>query len=225
MGIFLRFLPVLLAVILVVGAVIIVLNGACLGLTDNAADATENVAGALAGAMIGAAGIFIGSSLDKLSVWWNARADLEERSQKIRTLVTAELANVASGLIATNAFLRCCISAGATLSPSYLRAHRPLPMPLTEGLGVELLNLSSQQVDVLSTLLCNMRRTDQNFGDFIELNRDLQPLQTKALKNAVSFDMEILSKVFEQIAPTRQLTLQGQAQQLAVTLLREEAAK
>lgn len=218
MGIFLRFLPVLLAVILVVGAVIVVRNGACLGLTDD-------VAGALSGAIIGAAGIFIGSSLDKLSVWWNARADLEDRSQKIRTLVTAELANAASGLIATNAFLRSCISAGATLSPSYLRAHRPLPMPLTEGLGVELLNLSSQQVDVLSTLLCNMRRTDQNFGDFIELNRDLQPLQTEALKNAVSFDMKILSAVFEQIAPNRQLSLQGQKPQLAVTLLREQAAK
>lgn len=217
MGIFLRFLPVLLAVILVVGAVIVVLNGACLGLTDN-------VAGALSGAIIGAAGIFIGSSLDKLSAWWNARADLEDRSQKIRTLVTAELANVASGLIATNAHLRNCISAGAALPLSDLRAHRPLPMPLTEGLGVELLNLSLKQVDVLSTLLCNIRRTGQNFGDLIELNLDLQPLQTVTLKNAVSFDMEILSEVFEQIAPNRQLSLQGQKPQLAVTLLREEAA-
>lgn len=218
MGIFLRFLPVLLAVILVVGAVIVVLNGACLGLTDN-------VAGALSGAIIGAAGIFIGSSLDKLSAWWNARADLEYRSQKIRTLVTAELANVASGLIATNAHLQNCISAGAALPLSDLRAHRPLPMPLTEGLGVELLNLSSQQVDVLSTLLCNIRRTGQNVGDLIELNRDLHPLQTVTLKNAVSSDMEILSQVFEQIAPNRRLSLQGQAPQLAVTLLREEAAK
>jgi hypothetical protein len=225
MGIFLRFLPVLLAVILVVGAVLVVLNGACLGLTDNAAGATENVAGALAGAMIGAAGIFIGSSLDKLSVWWNARADLEDRSQKIRTLVTVELANVASGLIATNAHLQNCISAGAALPLSDLRAHRPLPMPLTEGLGVELLNLSLKQVDVVSTLLCNIRRTGQNVGDLIELNRDLHPLQTVTLKNAVSSDMEILSQVFEQIAPNRRLSLQGQAPQLAVTLLREQAAR
>lgn len=218
MGIFLRFLPVLLAVILVVGAVIVVRNGACLGLTDD-------VAGALSGAIIGAAGIFIGSSLDKLSVWWNARADLEDRSQKIRTLVTAELANAASGLIGTNVFLRQCISAGTALPSSDLRAYKPRPMPFTAGLGAELLNLSAKQVDVLSTLLGNMQITRRDFGDLIELNRGFTRLDAMRLKDAVSFDMKILSEVFEHFAPARQLPLPGQRPQLAVTLLREEAAK
>jgi hypothetical protein len=218
MGIFLRFLPVLLAVILVAGAVMVVRNGSCLGLTDN-------VAGALSGAIIGAAGIFIGSSLDKLSAWWNARADLEDRSQQICTLVTSELVNVAAGLIGTHCFLRQCISAGAALPSSDLRAYQPRPMPLTAGLGAELLNLSTKQVDVLSTLLGNMQITRGDFGDLIELNRGFTLLDAMKLKNAVSSDMQVLSEVFEQFAPARPLSLQGQAPQLAVTLLRDEAAK
>ncbi len=218
MGIFLRFLPVLVAVFLAYGAVIVVRNGTCLGLSDN-------VAGALAGAMIGAAGIFIGSSLDKLSTWWNARADLEDRSQRIRTLVTAELVNVAAGLIGAHLFLRQIISANAVGPSADLRPYQPRPMPFTAGLGAELLNLSAKQIDVLSTLLGNMQITRGDFSDLIELNRGFTGLDAVKLKNAVSADMLILSEVFEQFAPARKLSLQGKASQLAVTLLRDEAAK
>lgn len=221
MGIFLRLLPILVSAALVLVAIMVVQSPTCFGLTDD-------VAGALAGAMIGAAGIFIGSSLDRLSTWWNDRAELADRSRRIGKLVASELVNVAAGMICSHNFLRQCASAGAGVmlgSASDLRAYQPRAMPLSEGLGSELLNLSEKQIDVLSTLLGNLQITRRDFDELIQLNKPFGTLDAARLKGAVCHDMLILAEVFEQFAPTRKLELDGQVPQLAVTLLRGEAAK
>jgi hypothetical protein len=190
----------------------------CLGLTDG-------VAGSRVGAISGSAAIFIGSSLDKLSACWDSRKALEDRAQGIAKLVTSELGNVAAGLMGSHTFLRQCVAAHSGGVSAELRTYLPRSMPLTTGLGAELLNLNAKQIDVLATLFGNMKITHDNFCNLIDLGKSFTLLDVMKLKEAVAADMLILAEAFDHFAPTRKFLLPDKEPQLVAALLRAEAAR
>lgn len=216
MGFLLRIIPITLALSLIFLAVEMLRGGAIAGLTDN-------TIGSLAGSLVGAAGIFLGSSLEKLSTWWDKRSDISERSQKVCELVAAELVNVAAGLMGTHRYFQAFVSSGNSAPTVDLLALQPRELSLTNALVTELLVLNERQIDVLSTLLGNLAITRRNFRELMDQGASFSPSDALKLKRMVAADMQILAKAFERFAPTRKLEFHGQPPKLAAVLLLEES--
>jgi hypothetical protein len=99
----------------------------------------------------------------------------------------------------------------------------PRPMPFTTALGTELLILSPQEIDVLSTLEANMAVTRGQLQAFSTGKRSLNIMTVRSLSQGVAHDLDILAQAFERIARSRKLEVGSQPPERASVLLRRLA--
>jgi hypothetical protein len=184
---------------------------------------------ALAGAFIGAFAVLVGN-------WINRRNELRRREEqrveqiaKTKSLVTAELVNVATGMIGAedtlSGFVRAFLTGAATHERYDLGYLSPRLMPRTTALSNELLLLDTRTIDVLATLESNMAISKRTMDEVTRGERPFSLLSAQQIVGMVRHDMGILAQAFDQFAPTRQLQLPGQQPQLAGTILRQRAQR
>jgi hypothetical protein len=182
--------------------------------------------GALTGALIGSAAAMLGALLTSLHASAGKKSSDAARRGAIKTLITAELVNVAAGYITLQRMLRAArrtTSAGST--PLDLSRDAPRSMPFTSALGTELLILSPQELDVLSTLDSNTTLTQRQIRDLSTREGFVGWVSITTLCQGVAHDMEILAQAFERFAPTRRLAIEGREPEAAVVLLRRLATE
>ena len=194
-----------------------------------AAGLNSEITGTFAGALVGAAAAIFGTRLERFQAKSDERSAATLRSGKVKTLVTAELVNVAAGLIGAKRMMQAAVnavSAGGQL-PQRIELSNDLPrsMPFTAALGTELLILSERQIDILSTLESNLAVTRQQMQDVSTGQRSFGLLAATALNEGIAHDMRILADAFESLAPDRRLTIDGQAPALVSDTLRRLATE
>jgi hypothetical protein len=188
------------------------------------------VIGAFTGALVGAAATMLGGLLARLTARADKASSDAERRATIKTLIAAELANVAASYFQLERTIRV---AQETLGRGEIALRgqdfqdfsneMPRSMPLTSGLGPELLVLSTSEIDVLSTLMLNMDLTRPRLEEFSSGKRSLNLLTAGSLSQEVAHDMNLLAQAFERIAPSRRLAFRDQPVELASVLLRRLA--
>ena len=145
----------------------------------------------------------------------------------VKTLIAAELVNVAAGLIGAKRTIEAAlatISAGAQVPQTVdLSNDTPRSMPFTSSLGAELLLLSVQEIDILSTLESNLSVTRREMQDVTMGRRSFGLLSATTLGKGIVHDMGILAKGFDVFAPSRKLMIDSQPPELAAALLRRLA--
>lgn len=184
---------------------------------------------ALAGAFIGAFAVLVGN-------WINRRNELRRRNEQraeqianIKTLIAAELVNVATGMIGSentlSGYVRAFLAGAATEERHDLAYLSPRGMPRTTALSSDLLLLDTRDIDVLATLEANMAITRRNMDEVTRGERSFSLLSAQQLVGMVCHDLGILAQTFDQFAPTRQLQLPDQQPELATTILRRLAQR
>lgn len=184
--------------------------------------------GALTGALIGSAAAMLGALLTSLHASAGKKSSDAARRGAIKTLITAELVNVAAGYITLQRVLRAArrtTTAGASISPLDLSSDAPRSMPFTSALGTELLILSPQELEVLSILESNTMETQRQIRDLSTREGFVGWVSITTLCQGVAHDMEILVQAFERFAPTRRLAIEGREPEPAVVLLRRLATE
>ncbi len=209
--------------VLVAGLIIL-----CLGLMawqhqkmDAAAVAT------LVGALFGGAALLLGNWISRYNERQRATEAMAQRRAKLKTLIGAELVNVAAGLIGTkrivDAALTTLQAGGHEGEQLDMSSCYPRDMPFTDHLGVELLILEQPAIDSLATLRSNLAITRMSMeeatrGAYFGL------LCITALSSVLGHDISVLADAFEHIAPTRRLQLPDQQAELATVILRRMIA-
>ncbi|MFI4940329.1 MAG: hypothetical protein ACHP7O_08335 [Burkholderiales bacterium] len=101
----------------------------------------------LVGALFGGAALLLGNWINRRSERRRAAEDLRVRRIQIKTLIAAELVNVAAGLISAKSFVDAAFttlnSGGYVYDQTNLNSYLPRPMPFSDSLGTELLTLES----------------------------------------------------------------------------------
>ena len=178
-------------------------------------------AASLAGALFGGAAVLLGNGINRLNERRKALHDLSERRAKLKTIIAAELVNVAAGLFDAKKILDAHLTsakAGKTADRIDMRLYLPREMSFTEGLGVELLLLEVPAVDVLSTLRSNLEHTRRAMNvDELSINTAMR------LSYAIAHNMTVLAEAFKHIAPERKLQFEGEDAVLAIELLTTKA--
>lgn len=191
-----------LCVVLVAGAL-----GLLAGLSTEKPDEAIVMA-TLAGALFGGASILLGNWIGRFNERLKTAEDLERRRDRLKALITAELVNVAAGLIGADEILDAARgtleSTGGVLSAD-LTSYLPRDMPFTFGLGVELCTFEQPIVDAIITLRSNLAITRESMEDVSNREGGAWRLQIVQVQNGLRFTMGIAAECFERIAPTRQL--------------------
>ena len=183
--------------------------------------------GTLVGAMLGASAAMLGAKLERSQSNTDRKAEEDVRRKKVKTLVAAELVNVAAGLLDANRVLRAAVrQIEATRQPvqGYDMTATIRPMPFTDSLGTDLLVLSEPELDVICALRSNLAITQQTMRDIMDEHEHFTLLPATNLRNSVAHDMEILAQAFDALAPTRKLPFEGKPPELVANLLRRLAA-
>ncbi len=81
----------------------------------------------------------------------------------------------------------------------------PRPMPFTEALGTQLLELEEEQIAVLINLNSNLTITSHDIKEISEKRRRFNSLTIQSLMNSILNDINLLSKVYEAISPQYKL--------------------
>lgn len=208
-----RWLPV---VVLVVASVVVFRFGKCYGMSDG-------LVGGLMSSLIGAAAILSGVLFDRQERQADDSKSKEESHQKLKLLITAEMVNVAAGLMGAQRFVDAAISVTASApsvpSADFLR-HLSRPMPFTENLGIELLTLSKRELDVLTTLRSNLMTADASLLRDVERSGTFGYINSMRIQADVRHNMGLLAEAFIEFAPERKLAVEGNEPELASTLLR-----
>ncbi len=202
-------------VILVIASVLLLALGRHRGLSDDAV-------GGLVGSLIGAAAILSGVLFDRRQRRADELEEREERHRKLKTIIAAELVNVASGLISAKRFVDAAVHQATFTDPGSkvdLSGQLPRPMPITNNLGVELLILTPREIDVLTTLRSNLTITEASMREETESKQAFGLLASKKIQGGIQHDMGILAEGFAEIAPDRKLALEGRAPELASACL------
>jgi hypothetical protein len=177
----------------------------------------------LVGALFGGATLLLGNWISRSNERKRAAEAREQRCAKLKTLIAAELVNVAAGLIDAKDIVDAAfatIRAGGSVADRLdMNSYLPRDMPLTDCLGVELLILEQPAIDSLATLRSNLAITRMSMEEVTRGER-FGLLRITALSNGIRHDMELLSEAFEHIAPTRKLELPDQQAELASVILR-----
>lgn len=179
---------------------------------------------ALAGALIGAFAVLVGN-------WINRRNELRRRNEhraeqvkNIKTLIAAELVNVAFGLIGAERTLSGYVSSFQAGAASQARCDltylSPRLMPRTTNLSGELLLLEVRDIDVLATLESNMAITRRNMDEVTQGERLFSLLSAQQLLGMVHNNMDLLAQAFECFAPARKFQLEDGKLELATEKLR-----
>jgi hypothetical protein len=188
------------------------------------------LSGALGGALLGAAGALVAM----LIVDWRQRAAaadaLSERKRNAEKLITAELVNAAFAMIATKRNLEEDLedaNRGVTLpTTKHFGRDMPRAMPLTDGLGADLLILDSEAIDALVTLKSNMARSGEAMEEVTSGRRPYGGWVAGQLSAALRHDMSVLAECFDKFAPTRKFKLAvGSKPELASEALRRFAER
>lgn len=155
------------------------------------------------------------------------KSDEEERRRKIKTLVAAELRNVAYGLIGARQFLLSYLGAldsGMTASSLHdLSTVIPRPMPSVSSLWTELLLLNDTEIDVLTVLVGN-RSVIQDEID-AHSGAVILPGRARRLDGMIVHHMGLLAEAFELLAPSQRLTTPGLEAEPAADLLQHIASQ
>jgi hypothetical protein len=192
-----------------VGSILLIL-GVALPLA-NVGQLNGEALSTLAGALIGGSILIFGNGIIELDARRRSAAAIADRRKKVVTIVTGELIGVAAELMTIKQLVdAACMQAhaGGTL-PSRIGASLSGVMPLTSGLGTEILLLDNDALDALTTLQSN-----------IAISRD--ELE-KTLVAPAQLTMEILAKCLERIAPERKLAAAGGQPEFASVVLRSAA--
>jgi hypothetical protein len=179
----------------------------------------------LAGALFGGSVLLLGNGIIGINERVEAAELLSQRRAKLQTLITAELANLASDLLSVkmrvnNALETIRSNRGGTFARSHFSRNLPADLPLTMSFGTELLILDAKALDALATLHANLAMSRVGLSGDPNLQVGLLPLGTLAA--TLGHDMEILAECFEHIAPTRKLQL-DHSPELASAILRRVA--
>jgi hypothetical protein len=174
----------------------------------------------LVGALFGGAALLLGNGINSIEARARSEEELATRQLKLKTLITAELVSIVADLISIKQKVDAARISGGTYSVANFSRNLPSDLPLTFGLGHELLVLDQPALDALVTLRVNleMSREAERAAD---PNLPLGQLMLGALANRLSHDMGILAECFERIAPTRKLSFPGEAPELASVILRK----
>jgi hypothetical protein len=149
---------------------------------------------------------------------------LEERVSKLKAMISAELVNVACGLIDAkemmDAAMRTVKAGGDLPNNADLTLYAPRAMPFTDNLGSELLILEQSAIDVLTTLRSNSATTRMIMDEVSLGKRSFGYLAATQLEGSIRHVLKILSEAFEHFAPERKLALMGKDSEHATTILR-----
>jgi hypothetical protein len=181
--------------------------------------------GSLAGALFSGAAVLLANAINRASQRAQAVQEREERLRKLRRLITAELRNVAGGLLDAKRLLDAAIislrAGAAALQAPDMRAYWPRALSLTTDLVTELLLLDESTIDALVTLQSNLAVT-RVMMDEISGER-FWYLKAEQLSSGIAHDLGVLATTFERIAPTAMLRLPGQDPAPAAEVLRRAA--
>ena len=182
----------------------------------------------LAGALFGGAAVLLGNWINRANEWRRAAEELDERRAKLKMLIAAELVNVAAGYLSTkrliDSALESLYSTGGSLPDhAILTQYLPRDMPLTNGLGIELLTLEKTAIDALVTFQSNLTITRMRMEEAASGEVHLGLLRLGGIAAGLAHDMGILAECFDHIAPTRKLKLTDKPAELASILLRRTA--
>jgi hypothetical protein len=182
----------------------------------------------LTGALFGGAAVLLGNWINRANEWRRAAEELDERRAKLKMLIAAELVNVAAGYLSTkrliDSALESLYSTGGSLPDhAILTQYIPRVMPLTNGLGIELLTLEKTAIDALVTFQSNLTITRMRMEEAASGEVHLRLLRLGGIAAGLAHDMGILAECFDHIAPTRKLKLTDKPAELANVLLRRTA--
>jgi hypothetical protein len=179
--------------------------------------------------LLGAAVLLLGNWINRWNDRRRAEAAHKDKQANLKTLIAAELVNVAAGLIGALRSMDAAIGsaeAGAALPAEYdLSRDLPRPMPFIDSLGSELAILETRDLDVLATLRANLVVTGTSMEEISDGKRPFGWLVARQLHSGLRHDMRILSEAFEQFAPTRKLAVEGRDPELATVILTRLAAE
>ncbi len=180
----------------------------------------------LVGALFGAAAILAGNWINRRRTQNQAAQDLEDQRAKLKTLIAAELVNVAVGLMSGKEYTDAAVisgRAGAAMPNAVdLTLYLPRAMPFTDSLGAQLLALDEQTIDVLSTLRSSLTATRAQMQDASAEGR-MGLLRAEALSNGQAHSMGVLVDVFKRVAPDRKFQREGEAAELVIDMLTKAA--
>jgi len=181
---------------------------------------------ALAGALVGGAALLLGNWINRYNESKAAAAEMENRKEKLKTLLAAELVNVAASLISAKRFVDAALvslNAGGTVGDHQDMTWLMPPRPFNDGLDLELLILEQPAIDALVTLRSNLFKTGTAMAAITEGRDRFGWLRATALSGGLAHDMTVLTKVFEHIAPTREFALEDKSPELAISILKRLA--
>lgn len=188
-----------------------------------------SAAASMAGALVGAAALLLGNWINRGNAAREARDKTVQHREKVKTLLGAELVNLAAGMIGAKQHADAAVAKLEEVSAiDDMAASSSILLPrlmvFTDALGVELCVLEKEAIDALATLRANLVLTRERVEE-AAITDHFGLLKATALRNGIAHDMGILAEAFAHIAPTRKFQLPGQAQpRLASELLRELAA-
>ena len=183
-------------------------------------------AASLSGSMYGGAALLLGNWINRIREWQTTKAETAQRIDKLKTLIAAELAQLAIGLIEAKKLMDAAIisfKTGGPVTPTInMSRYRPRPMPFAENIGSELLTLDEATLDALATLRTNLALTRQSM-DEITLGANFGLIKATSISDALSHDMAVLSQTIRLIAPNRRLSLPGKKPELLTSILERAA--
>ncbi len=176
----------------------------------------------LVGALFGASALLLGNLINRHNEARRAEESLTVRSDNLKALIAAELVQVSVTLITAkemvDAALTTINSGGVVPSQINLTEYYPYHMPLTVGLGSELLILEKPAIDALVTLQGDLAITEMGMESISTGQTIFGRLSATSLSNGLRHNMAVLAKAFEHIAPNRQLRLPGKEAELATAI-------
>lgn len=183
-------------------------------------------AAGLAGALFGGAALLLGNWINRVNDRCKAAQEQADQVEKLKTMIAAELVDVACGLMSAKQLVDAAIvsaRSGAQVSEVLdMSPYRPRQMPFTDSLGTKLLALKNGAIDAIATLRSNLAVTRKNM-DEITASARFYPLKAASLSKGLGHDMTVLAEVFAHIAPTRKLIIAGAEPELVTEILKHLA--
>ncbi|QFY44520.1 hypothetical protein F6R98_19370 [Candidatus Methylospira mobilis] len=183
-------------------------------------------AAGLAGALFGGAALLLGNWINRANERFKAEQEQAGQVEKLKTLIAAELVDVACGLMDAKRLVDAAIHSrradGSVADTLDMSPYRPRQMPFTDSLGTKLLAVEKEAIDAIATLRSNLAVTRQSM-DEITAGTSFGLLKATLMSNGLGHDMTILAEAFSHIAPNRKLRLQNAEPELVTEILKRAA--
>ncbi|NHR04474.1 hypothetical protein HA052_04615 [Chromobacterium haemolyticum] len=185
-------------------------------------------AAGLAGALFGGAALLLGNWINRANDRSKAAQEQADQVEKLKTLIAAELVDVACGLMNSKQLVDAAIvslNAGGHVDESLdMSAYRPRQMPFTDSLGAKVLVMGTGAIDAIVMLRSNLAVTRQRM-DEVTAGARFGLLKATSLSSSLGHDMGVLAETFEHVAPDRKLLLPDAGEPELVTEILKRAAK